>query len=81
MSNGTWWETPPFPVFSDIFYPCWVTNGDLVCLGHFRNGEWEVPERIAIAPSEITYYQILLPPSPPKNQKQLENNEVIYADL
>ncbi len=81
MSNGLWWETPMFPILSDIFNPCWVTNGVLVCLGHFRDGEWKVQEGIDITPSEITHYQILLPPPPPKNQKELENNEVIYADL
>lgn len=80
MSNGMWWETPMFPILSDIFYPCWVTNGDLVCLGHFRDGEWKIGKGIAADASEITHYHFLQAPPPP-NQINSENKEVIYANL
>lgn len=69
MIPSEWAETPP----SDIpFYPCWVTNGEYVFLATWRNddgrcgGRWEIGKGLAFTPDEITHYQVLKAPKPPK---------------
>lgn len=64
MNN--WKKTPPD--FTP-FHPCWVTDGNYVCLATWKNGknEWYVNKSSCqdFAPSHITHYQILRPPQLP----------------